>query len=156
MKKQIGVVGVDSGQILICDPCYIDSQWKKEEFSSKRRFKHKDGTILNHTYARGDDYNENEFKKFDDIIPKYNKCMNDMIADNDVVQIGYLPSEHNFSYAACAVKTLNDGNDGQLNYEMGHAGIGVVSGSFGGDGVYPVIADIDEDGLVRSITIKFN
>jgi hypothetical protein len=155
MKKQIGVVRVDSGQILICDPCYIDSQWKKEEFNSARRFKHNDGTILNHTYARGDDYNENEFKTFDAIIPKYNKCMNDMIADNDVVQINYLPAEHNFSYNACCVKTLSDGPDGQLNYEMGHAGVGVVSGSFGGDGEYPVIADIDEDGMVRSITINF-
>lgn len=30
--KKIGVVGVDSGQLMICDPCYIDSEWKKEEF----------------------------------------------------------------------------------------------------------------------------
>ena len=25
----IGVVGVDSGQLLIADPCYIDSEWKR-------------------------------------------------------------------------------------------------------------------------------
>jgi len=29
ITKEIGIVGVDSGQILICDPCYIDSEWKK-------------------------------------------------------------------------------------------------------------------------------
>lgn len=28
-EKKIGVVGVDSGQVLIVDPCYIDSQWEK-------------------------------------------------------------------------------------------------------------------------------
>jgi len=31
MWKKIGVVGVDSGQLLISDPCYIDSEWEKEE-----------------------------------------------------------------------------------------------------------------------------
>ena len=29
--KKIGVVGVDSGQILITDPCYIGSEWKKTD-----------------------------------------------------------------------------------------------------------------------------
>ena len=32
-KKQktiyIGSVGVDSGQLMVCDPCYIDSHWTK-------------------------------------------------------------------------------------------------------------------------------
>lgn len=28
----IGMVGVDSGQLMICDPCYIDSEWKNEDF----------------------------------------------------------------------------------------------------------------------------
>jgi len=27
--RQIGVVGVDSGQVLLCDPCYLDSQWRR-------------------------------------------------------------------------------------------------------------------------------
>ena len=35
--KKIGVVGVDSGQLMICDPCYIDSEWKKEEFDSAKK-----------------------------------------------------------------------------------------------------------------------
>jgi len=33
MRKKIGVVGVDSGQVVICDPCYIDSEWdRKDEY----------------------------------------------------------------------------------------------------------------------------
>jgi len=32
-KIKIGVVGVDSGQILVCDPCYIASQWKETPYS---------------------------------------------------------------------------------------------------------------------------
>jgi hypothetical protein len=33
--KKIGEAGVDSGQLLICDPCYIDSHWKEEEYTGK-------------------------------------------------------------------------------------------------------------------------
>lgn len=33
-KELIGQVAVDSGQLMVCDPCYIDSQWEKEEFDS--------------------------------------------------------------------------------------------------------------------------
>jgi hypothetical protein len=28
-RRRIGVVGVDSGQLMITDPCYIDSEWGK-------------------------------------------------------------------------------------------------------------------------------
>jgi len=31
--KQIGVVGVDSGQLLVCDPCYIGGEWKETDDS---------------------------------------------------------------------------------------------------------------------------
>ena len=30
-EKLIGHIGVDSGQMLLCDPCYIDSMWSKSE-----------------------------------------------------------------------------------------------------------------------------
>jgi hypothetical protein len=30
-EELIGYVGVDSGQMLLCDPCYIDSMWKKDD-----------------------------------------------------------------------------------------------------------------------------
>jgi hypothetical protein len=33
--KKIGVVGVDSGQLMICDPCYIGSEWKEEKYGKK-------------------------------------------------------------------------------------------------------------------------
>lgn len=32
---KLGSVWVDSGQILICDPCYIDSSWKPEDGSDE-------------------------------------------------------------------------------------------------------------------------
>ncbi len=35
-KELIGHVGVDSGQLLLCDPCYIDSEWEQEDFTDIR------------------------------------------------------------------------------------------------------------------------
>lgn len=149
MKKQIGEVGVDSGQILVCDPCYIDDQWKHEDVGFDRKHKHIDGTILQYRV---------DFEKYDIVIPKYGKTMNQLFEDKEAFDMPEKPAEHPFSYNACCKKTCCDDNsyDGQLNYEMGHAGVGVVTSSGYGDGFYPVIADIDDkSGRVKSITIVF-
>ena len=37
----LGHVAVDSGQLMICDPCYIDSEWKNEDFEDIRVYKNK-------------------------------------------------------------------------------------------------------------------
>lgn len=159
MKKEIGVVGVDSGQIVICDPCYIDSQWKHEEFDSRRKYRHTDGTVITHTFDNDliDANPDLFFCNFDAIIPKYGKCMNDMRDDKDCVELPDVePAEHPFSYNACCKKTMSDDEDGQLNYEKGHPGVGVVSSTGWGDGLYPVVADIDDrTGRVKSITVVF-
>jgi hypothetical protein len=150
MKKIIGEVGVDSGQILVCDPCYIDSEWKHEEFNMDRKYKHIDGTILQYSV---------NFERYDVVIPKYGKSMNQIIEDKEAVEMPESPAKHQFSYNACCKKTLRDNedeNDGQLNYQMGHAGVGVVTSSGYGDGLYPVVADIDDrSGRVKSITVIF-
>lgn len=145
MKKLIGHIGVDSGQVLICDPCYIDSQWKNEDFQDIRKYKHNDGTVLQYP---------KDFSSYEDVIPKYGKTMNQLIESKEVVDLPSDESEHPFSYNACCKKTLAE-NFGQLNYEMGHAGVGVVSSTGYGDGFYPVYAEVGTDGRVKSITIDF-
>jgi len=35
IRKLVGCVGVDSGQVMICDPCYIDSSWEKKDWDIK-------------------------------------------------------------------------------------------------------------------------
>jgi hypothetical protein len=147
MKKEIGVVGVDSGQIVICDPCYIDSEWEKEDFAERRRYHH---AKSKRTLEFGRD-----FVKYDIPIIPYDKCMNDMLADKDVEKLPDGKPLYEFSYNACCTKTLSDEHDGQLNYRKGHPGVGVVSNTGWGDGLYPVIADIAPNGRVRSITIQF-
>jgi hypothetical protein len=149
MKKIIGEEGVDSGQILVCDPCYIDSQWEQEDCHFDRKHKHIDGTILQYGV---------DFKNYESVIPKYGKTMNQINADKEAVEVPESPAEHEFSYNACCKKTCKDDDsyDGQLNFVMGHAGVGVVTSSGYGDGMYPVVADIDDKtGRVKSITVVF-
>jgi len=147
MRKLIGHCAVDSGQILICDPAYIDSEWEKEEFDIPRRYRHNDGTVLQF---------HKDFIRYDIVIPKYGKSMNDIMAANEAIEMpDDVPPVHNFSYNACAKKTLGRSGEGQLNFQMGHPGVGVVNGDFGGDGYFPVYANTDKDGMVTSITIEF-
>ena len=96
--KQIGVIGVDSGQILIVDPAYLDTEWKKEDFPENA----KNGKL-----------------------PK---------------------SKNKMSYYACCRKTLLSLSEGQLTYENGLPGLGVVSCTGFGDGEYPVYAQITDYG----------
>jgi hypothetical protein len=147
MKKQIGVVGVDSGQIVICDPCYIDSEWEKEEFNDRRRY--------HHTKSKRNLEFGRDFVRYDLPIIPYDKCMNDMIADKDVEKLPNGEPMYEFSYNACCRKTIGKERFGQLKYKHGHPGVGVVSSTGWGDGVYPVYAEIGRDGRVKSITINF-
>ena len=110
--KKIGVIGVDSGQVLITDPGYIDSGWKNEDMPLR----------LPHGHEK------------------------------------YPKPKHNMSYYACCEKTLT-GLHGQLNYNRGHPGLGVVSTTGFGDGSYNVYALINNHGKwgkrVEKIMIDF-
>ena len=48
-----------------------------------------------------------------------------------------------------------DSNYQQWNYKLGHAGLGVTVSTGNGDGEYPVFAEFDKDGRVKSVTVKF-
>jgi hypothetical protein len=88
-RIKIGLVGVDSGQLVICDPCYIDH-----------------------------DGGQSELNDYEYMIDKLAKT-----GDGD----------------------LNKSDDYlQLNYDIGHAGLGVLFRSGLGDGVYEVYATIGE------------
>ncbi|SDH21607.1 hypothetical protein SAMN04515691_2724 [Leifsonia sp. 98AMF] len=46
----IGEVGVDSGQLMVTDPCYIDQEWKREPFSVARDQEHSVDAIFPYSY----------------------------------------------------------------------------------------------------------
>jgi hypothetical protein len=42
-EKLIGYIGVDSGQMMLCDPCYIDSMWENTKGASCSDFSEFEG-----------------------------------------------------------------------------------------------------------------
>lgn len=147
-SKLIGHVGVDSGQLLLCDPCYIDSEWRKEEFNDVRMYQHKDTKDV--LQYRGD------FIRYDQEIPKYKKSMNELLETGKWEELNvHKQATHPFSYNACAQATLSEDGNGQLNFNAGHPGAGVAFSTAFGDGMYPVIAHYMDDGTLRSVEVVF-
>lgn len=46
--KKVGVVGVDSGQILICDPCYLDRDGLPKIWSATEVYRFNEGKMQLH------------------------------------------------------------------------------------------------------------
>lgn len=145
----IGHVGVDSGQLLLCDPCYIDSEWRKEDFEDFRTYQHKDtGDKL--TYRI-------DFGNYQQPIDTYDgKNMNDLIATGEWEEIPDTQKPKNpFSYNACAKATLSNKGHGELRFNFGHTGAGVAFSTAFGDGMYPVFANYMPDGTLKSVEVVF-
>ena len=144
----IGHVGVDSGQLLLCDPGYIDSQWEKENFEDIRIYEHK--TTKDRLQYRVD------FPNYGAVIPKYNKSMNDLNSTGEWVSVDAANAKHPFSYNACSIATLSNDGHGQLNFKLGHPGVGVAFRTAHGDGYFPVYANYADDGRLLSIEVIFD
>lgn len=149
ITQLIGHVGVDSGQLLLCDPCYIDSQWVEEDFEDFRAYQHKD-TKNQLTYRI-------DFRNYAESIEAYDgKNMNELIATGEWEEIPDTKEAVNpFSYNACAKATLSEEGHGELRFNLGHVGAGVAFRTAFGDGMYPVIANYMDDGTLRSVEVVF-
>jgi len=142
----IGHVAVDSGQLMICDPGYIDSQWENEDFEDIRVYKN-EHTSKTLTYPK-------DFTNYEVVLPEYGKTMNVLISEHDW-QIAESPAaKSGFSYNACAKATLSKDGHGELSFKMGHTGAGLAFSTAYGDGMYPVYAHYDEEGVILSVTVK--
>jgi hypothetical protein len=146
-EKYIGSAAVDSGQLMICDPCYIDSQWEKEDFGDVRVYKHKEtGDTLQY---------RKDFENFESFIPKYGKTMNQLNETGEWEKMAMPKPENGFSYNACCKATLDTPDRaGRLKFKMGHDGAGVAFSTAWGDGYYPVFK-VFENGEFVGVTVKF-
>ncbi|MCY7866068.1 hypothetical protein P8918_13745 [Bacillus spizizenii] len=144
-RKLIGQVGVDSGQLMVIDPCYINSHWKNV------------GEVLGvHAWGEaGEDLvprlkslgyvvsierdrvifipanNHERAEAIQEVIRKEAKRIGKVIVTN---------IKTSSSYDKVVDLTLSKDQAGQLNYELGHAGLGVAFSSGLGDGIYGVYA----------------
>jgi len=150
-KVQIGVVNVDSGQLIICDPCYIEREYETEEFKDVRSYKHiESGEILTWKV---------DFPNFAVLMPKYGKSMNELINTGEWEKLPMPEPEQNFSYYAVCHATLSDEERPpyhQLNHRMGHPGVAVAFSTKIGDGQYPVIATYNSRNELVSVEVRFD
>lgn len=155
MKSRIvklGVVGVDSAQLIICDPSYIKSEFKKdsgESFSSHMIYKHKkDGKLWQFCYGgKSSVENVNSMQgTYADIIPEYGMSANDLIQKGLFEETDIDPTPQikkgEFSFDSICKTTDSKNQGGQLNYKLGHEGVAVAFRSGFGDGTYGVFAEI--------------
>lgn len=139
--RLLGYVAVDSGQLMISDPCYIDSEWQKEPMRDIRRYidmKTKD--ILQF---------RKDFTNFQEVLPGHEKSVNELIAEGMLVK---LPEDsevnRNFSYAGACAATNSEGY-GELRFKMGHTGAGLAFSTAFGDGMFPVYGEMRGENIVR-------
>lgn len=140
-RKLLGQVGVDSGQLVIIDPCYIESEWQG-----------KDSVLGVDFWGQGqekifsllkDDGIQIEriggkcrviTKDAEALIKRIKFLAEDM--KQKIVTAPYTDSTYN---KVCDI-TLTDDQGGQLNYKMGQPELRVAFNSGLGDGVYNVYA----------------
>jgi len=150
-EVKLGVVGVDSGQLMVCDPCYLEDEWGRGNSNRpSNRSIYKDiETGERWTYAPGLKPPEGVKSfpgSYDTPIPECGGLRpNELISSQRWVEEEYHPPSWRgeFSYDGCCELTSHD-EGGQLNFKMGHAGAGVVFSSGLGDGVYDVYAIIED------------
>ncbi len=140
----LGTVGVDSGQLLITDPCYIDSQWQDEPYEDDRKYRDSQtGSIV----QWGKD-----FMRFDEPLEAYGQSPNDLIRAGRLVQLPPPPQPTTFNYSyngACQATTSEDGFGELIYKDTGQPGAGVAFGSGWGDGFYSVYGEKHNGRIVR-------
>lgn len=135
MKKLIGHCGVDSGQLIITDPCYL-KDFVNNEFTAKTftKIKHPDGKT--EEVERG---SKRWFKIVEDINQKKIEIISERMEE--------LPKD--YSYQGCAMATLSKEHAGELKNEMG-----VATSTGYGDGSYPVYATY-KDNRIQKVEVIF-
>lgn len=144
MKKLLGYVGVDSGQVIITDPCYLKG-FVNDDMKDIRVYK---------LISTGKDFQfGKDFLTYEEMIYK-GKTMNQLIADKEVIDLSdKYHKVFDYSYNGACNRTIYDKRGGG---EIGLGEQGVVSRTGWGDGNYPVYAHYDkETGRISKLEIEF-
>jgi hypothetical protein len=137
--EQIATITIDSGQLLLIDPCYIDSRWTHREFEDIRPYRNKHtGKVL--TYPQ-------DFTNYEQVIPEYGTTMNALNATGEWEPVAQ-PLPAGLNYHVCSMTTLQAQRGGAVDL-----GAAVSTGQ--GDGRYPVYVKRDADGRITQVLIDF-
>lgn len=142
--EPLGTVHVDSGQLLLIDPCYIDDTWVEEPFEDIRQFRHKEsGRMLEYRV---------DFAKFNaPIQAEGGKTMNDLLATGEWELIEQ-PMPDGLSYNSVSRTTQNRNGGGTV------AMLAAAFSTGYGDGVYQVYVRRgkgEDEGRIMQVLIDF-
>ena len=138
MRKYLGQVGVDSGQLMVTDPCYL-TQYQDNDFQDIRVYQHKDDP--NKTLQFGVD-----FPHYGAMITGHNGMDMNQLLEQGIYKEAPKKVDGSYSYnGACSTTIASDGG------ELGN-GLGVAFRSGYGDGSYEVYAEI-HDGIIHKVEI---
>ena len=149
-RTLLGHVNVDSGQLMVTDPCYL-SKFHNNDFNPKTKYMNvrDNKKIIVHP---DDFYNYEE-----DMIEGYNKNMNTLIEEGIFKEIKDDEERADTSYSyngSCSVTCYSLDQGGELGN-----GEGVSFSSGFGDGSYPVYAYYGKDEhfgwRIKKVEIEF-
>lgn len=154
--RMLGKAGVDSGQLMVCDPCYIKSEWIPDQEPAghpvfvltdkgKKKFA---GPRLNGWMWQYNGYGTTYASPQDALGG---------LSINEARDLGLvkdLPVERKdeFSYRGCCDATV-EGGGGDLRFKRGHKGAAVAFSSGYGDGVYEVWGRTNSEGRIVEVRV---
>ena len=155
-RVKIGEVCVDSGQLLVCDPCYIRSQWDDDDDNpGAPHYETPDGKKWGCSLHKSPTA-EYWFDHFEEPLPEYDgKTPNQLRAEGKFTEVAGTPSGK-MSYGGCCQATHGDTSAGELKFNCGHSGAGVAFASGYGDGCYPVYATYNKEGRIIKVEIDMS
>lgn len=150
--KKIGEVGVDSGQLMLVDPCYLDSEWQRKDFADYRAYIDDSGQTWQFIGLGQELKEDNGFNSYAELLPS-GKTPQQHIEAGEWDKIPPL-KDASFSYNGVCQTTLR--GEHQMNYKLGHPGVAVAFHSGHGDGVYDVEARENEEGRIVEVRVRMD
>jgi len=149
----LGEVGVDSGQLMVCDPCNIDGNWIPDQPSSPYPIE-----VLTEMgkvqFPSNKDWSW-QFNNSGDTYATPQEALGG-ISVNQASRLGYVqslqpPVKKEFSYRGCCDASRTDSY--RVQSGLGGIDLAVCFGSGYGDGTYEVWGRKNKDGCIVEVRI---
>jgi len=154
--KLLGHAAVDSGQLMVCDPCYIESEWKPGTApqghpayvltaEGKKRFP-KAGPDWSWRYNYAGTTYDSPQELLDGL--SINEAR-----DQKLIKEVPNPKSNEFSYKGACSLTVSEERSGEMTFKKGHTGAGVAFSSGYGDGYYAVWGKFNNENHIIEIRV---
>lgn len=138
--EKIGEVDVESGQVLLIDPCYIKDHWKNAPFPDNRGYRHiETGQEL----RLGTDFTSHEER-----VLGLGKSVNELYREGALELIHDQPGDE-LNYQNCCLTTRQPQRGGNVG------SLATAINVSAGDGLYSVFVERDEQGGVLRVLLDF-